>query len=84
MTGTESRSVSAAKRDTAREQLTRQVLGANTLPEVEAAQKALREWIQAYPEERDRMRDGFEQLSLLQDIAEEEEARRLQQTTQAA
>jgi hypothetical protein len=84
MTGIENRSVSAAERDAAREQLTRQVLHAKTLPEVQAAQKALRDWIQAYPEERDWMRDGFEQLSLMQDIAEEEEARRLQQTTQAA
>jgi hypothetical protein len=54
------------------------------VPEVQAAQKALREWIETYPEERDWMRDGFEQLSLMQEIAEEEEARRLRQTTQAA
>ena len=61
-------------RDLARECLTWQVLSAKTLAEVGAAQNALRAWIAQYPEEREWMRDGFEQLSMMQDIAEEEEA----------
>jgi hypothetical protein len=70
---------SEAELDRARERLTRQVLGAKTLPEVLAATEALREWMRAHPEE-DFMRDGFEQLAQMQEIAEEEEAQRARQT----
>ena len=73
-----------AEKDAARECLTWQVLGAKTLPKVLAAQQALREWIKTYPEEREWMRDGFEQLSLMQDIAEEQEAEQHQQTEKSA
>ena len=76
--------MTASEKDAARECLTWQVLGAKTLPEVYAAQQALREWIKTYPEEREWMRDGFEQLSLMQDIGEEEEVERLQQVEKAA
>lgn len=56
----------------ARERVINQVLDATTLPEVEAARSILREWMASHPEEQG-MRDGFEQLSLMQDIAESEE-----------
>lgn len=70
--------------DAARERLTNQVLDATTLDEVLAATEVLREWIKTRPEEREWMRDGFEQLSLMQDIAEEQEAERRGQTEQVA
>ena len=60
-------------RDQARETLINQVLDATSLPQVKAAQHALREWIRTHPEEQE-MRDGFEQLSLMEDIAEMEAA----------
>ncbi len=60
------------EKDHARQWLTRQVLSAKTLPEVTAAETALREWIGCYPEEREWMRDAFERLSMMRDIAEEE------------
>jgi hypothetical protein len=59
------------QKELARECLTWQVLSAKTLTEIKAAQQALRTWIEQYPEEREWMRDGFEQLSIMQDIAEE-------------
>ena len=62
-------------RDTARELVTRKVLSARSLPDVREAQQVLRDWIKAHPEDEG-MRDGFEQLSLMQDIAEEEQAQR--------
>ena len=65
------------ERDLARECLTWQVLSAKTLSEVRTAQTALRAWIERYPEEREWMRDGFEQLSMMQDIAEEEDTERM-------
>ena len=74
----------AFDKDEARECLTRQVLSATTLQEVHAATNALREWIKAYPDEREWMRDGFEQLSMMQDIAEEQEAERREQAGKAA
>ncbi len=55
----------------ARKALTRQVLRATTLPEIAAARLALREWLKAYPEEQG-MRDGFEQLAQIEDIAQME------------
>jgi len=57
----------------ARERLSEQVLSANTLLEIEAAKDALRQWMQAHPEEQG-MRDGFEQLYTIQEIIEAEEA----------
>ncbi len=59
--------------DDLRDRLTNQVLDATTLPEIFAAQQALCAWIKKHPEEEG-MRDGFEQLSLMQDIVEQEEA----------
>lgn len=58
-------------RDLDRERLTKQVLDATTLEEIHAAQRLLRDWIKVYPEEEG-MKDAFEQLSLLEDIALEE------------
>jgi len=67
---------------TAREALTEQVLDATTLAEVLTAQRALQEWIKAHPEDEG-MSDAFEQLSLMQEIAEEQEAERKGQTVPA-
>ena len=58
----------------ARDSVTRQVLSANTLPEIEAAKQVLRDWLRAHPDEQG-MRDGFEQLYTIQEIIEEENAR---------
>ena len=58
-------------RDASREYVTKKVLSARSLPDIREAQKMLRDWIKAHPEDEG-MRDGFEQLSLMQDIAEEE------------
>ena len=58
-------------RDLDRERLTNQVLDATTLAEIHIAHRLLRDWIEKYPEEEG-MRDAFEQLSLLEDIALEE------------
>jgi len=55
--------------ETAREAVTKLVLRARVLPDVLKAQQVLRAWIKAHPEDEG-MRDGFEQLSLMQDIAE--------------
>lgn len=54
----------------AREVVTKTVLRARSLMEVQEAQRILRDWIKAHPEDEG-MRDGFEQLSLMLDIAEE-------------
>ena len=64
--------------DEARERLLDLVLGAVALDEIAAAQQALRDWIEAYPEEEG-LRDGFEQLSLMEDAAHEQEAQCRQQ-----
>jgi len=61
--------------DTARELVTKKVLSARSLPDVREAQQVLRDWIKDHPEDEG-MRDGFEQLSLMQDIAEEEQSLR--------
>ncbi len=65
----------------AREQVSEQVLSANTLPEIEAAKQVLREWMKAHPEEQG-MRAGFEQLYTIQEIIEEEEAERARSSRQ--
>ena len=59
----------------ARERVSKQVLSADTLPEIEAAKQVLREWMKAHPEEQG-MRAGFEQLYTIQEIIEGEEAER--------
>ncbi len=69
--------------DQARERLTWQVLGATTLPEITAAKQALREWIKAHPEEEG-MRDAFEQLYLLEEIAKEQEAEQFLKSNQSS
>ncbi len=51
----------------------KKVLSARTLPDIYEAQQMLRDWIKAHPE-GEGMCDGFEQLSLMQDMAEEEQA----------
>ncbi len=61
--------------DGARERVTKIVLSARTLPEIEAAKQVLREWMKAHPEEQG-MRAGFEQLYTIQEIIEGEEAER--------
>ncbi len=58
----------------AREAVTKRVLSARCLPDILEAQQVLRAWIKAHPEDEG-MRDGFEQLSLMQDVAEEEQLR---------
>jgi hypothetical protein len=59
--------------DDARDQLTRQVLGARTLADIAAARQSLRDWLAAHPEEQG-MRWGFEQLAQMQEAAEAEQA----------
>ena len=54
----------------AREVVTKTVLKARSRLEVQEAQRILRDWIKARPEDEG-MRDGFEQLSLMLDTAEE-------------
>ena len=61
--------------DLARELVINQCLSADTLPEIEAATGVLREWMKAHPEEQG-MRAGFEQMSKIQEIIEDENARR--------
>jgi hypothetical protein len=53
----------------ARERLTDQVLKATTLLEVLTATRVLRAWIDAHPEDEG-MSDAFEQLAMMQEIAE--------------
>lgn len=57
-----------------RDILTEQVLDATTLPEITAAKQALRDWIKAHPEDAG-MRDAFEQLYLLEEIALSQQAK---------
>ena len=62
--------------DRDRQVLTEHILDATTLDEVEAARRNLREWIAAHPEEREWMRDGFEQLAQMEEIARAQMAER--------
>ncbi len=55
-----------------RQILLEQVLDATTLPEIHQARQTLREWITAHPDEQG-LGDAFEQLSLLEDIAQEQQ-----------
>ena len=75
--------IQEVEKNVAREQVTKRVLSARTLPEIFSAQQLLRDWIRTHPEEEG-MRDGFEQLSLMQDIAEQEAAERDQAETLTA
>jgi hypothetical protein len=61
-----------ANRDTARQCVIEQVLDATTLSEIAAAKQVLRDWLKLHPEEQG-MRAGFEQLYLLEEIAQEQE-----------
>jgi hypothetical protein len=54
----------------ARQILTEQVLDATSIDEILAARTALRAWIEAHPEERELLRDAFEQLAQMEEIAE--------------
>jgi len=56
-----------------REHLTRQILSADTLPEVHAAQAALRLWRERYPEDWGIL-DAGEQLSLIEDALLEDDS----------
>ena len=55
--------------DPARDRLNRRVLSARGLPDALAAKEALRQWMQDHPDDQG-MRDGFEQLFLIQEIEE--------------
>lgn len=61
-----------------RECLVNQVLDARAIAEIDVAAQALREWLRRYPEDTG-IREGFEGLSLMRDIAEEQEAEREQE-----
>lgn len=61
-----------------RESILSQVLDARTLAEIDAATCALRQWLERYPEDAG-IREGFGGLSLMRDIAEEQEAEREQE-----
>jgi len=54
----------------ARQILTEQVLDATSIDEIHVARKALRAWIEAHPDEREMLRDAFEQLAQMEEIAE--------------
>ena len=56
-----------------RERLTRQILSADTLPEVHAAQAALRHWRERYPDDWGIL-DAGEQLSLIEDALVEDDS----------
>ncbi len=58
-----------------RQRVMEQVLDATTLPEIAAAKQILRDWLKLHPEEQG-MRAGFEQLYLLEEIAQKQEAER--------
>ena len=59
-------------KDIERQRVMEQVLDATTLAEIAAARQVLRDWLKMYPEEQG-MRAGFEQLCLLEEIAQEQE-----------
>jgi glycine/D-amino acid oxidase-like deaminating enzyme len=62
-----------ANKDIERQCVMEQVLGATTLAEIDAAKQVLRNWLKLHPEEQG-MRAGFEQLYLLEEIAQEQNA----------
>ncbi len=69
--------------DEARECVLDVVLGAITLDEITHARQVLHAWMKAHPEEEG-MRHGFEQLSLMEDAANMQEAERCQQKVKTA
>ena len=58
-----------------RERILDRVLDARTLSEIAGAMQQLREWLHRNPEDTG-IREAFEGLSLMQDIAEEQAAER--------
>jgi hypothetical protein len=66
--------------DIQRELVIEKVLDATTLPEINDARRALREWLTAHPDEVG-MRDGFEQLSLMEDALQEQNSDQLEIST---
>ena len=56
-----------------RERILDQALDARTLPEIAVATRELREWVRQTPDDIG-IREAFEGLSLMHDIAEEQEA----------
>ena len=60
-----------------RERILDQALDARTLPQIAVATQELREWVRQNPADTG-IREAFEGLSLVQDIAEEQEAEREQ------
>lgn len=58
-----------------RERILDQVLDARTLPEIATATQELREWVRQNPEDVG-IREAFEGLSLMRDIAEAQETER--------
>lgn len=59
-----------------RERILDRALDARTLPEIAIATHELREWVRQNPEDFG-IREALEGLSLMRDIAEEQEAERL-------
>lgn len=55
--------------DRERELLKELVLDATSFDEISTARQRLRDWVSAHPAEREWMRDGFEQLAQMEDIA---------------
>ncbi len=58
-----------------RQHILKQVLDARTLEEIDTVSEQLRQWVRMHPEDVG-IREAFEGLSLLRDIAEEQEAER--------
>ena len=58
-----------------RQRIITQALDARTLAEIDAATRELREWVRCHPSDVG-IREAFEGLSLMRDIAEEQEAER--------
>ncbi len=58
-----------------RERVLDQVLDARSMTEIKAAEQELRSWLKRNPEDTG-IREAFEGLSLMRDIAEEQEAER--------
>ena len=61
------------KHNSARQRVLEQALRARTLPEIEAATDELHQWVSAHPDDLGIV-DAFEQLSLMEDIAYEQES----------
>ena len=55
----------------ARQIVIERVLDAKALPEIDVAREALRAWLRAHPDD-DGIKEAFDQLSLMEDIASDE------------